>query len=475
MLWLMPGLYIQKVIDLKSKMIHNLKYLFEPKSIAIVGASNNPFKVGFTIVKNLLDEGYNGKIYPVNIHEKSIQGLKVYEKISDISAKIDCVIIAIPAKFVPFVLEECGKKKVKAVAIISGGFREVGNVSLEQQIIHIANKYGITVVGPNIMGVLNPKLQVDSIFLPIYKLKRPHIGGITVLTQSGAIGGSILEVASESQIGLAKFVSYGNAAVIDETDLLEYFYKDNDTKIILMYIEGVRNGKRFMETLKKVTKKKPVIILKAGKYEKSLQAAKSHTGSMAGNYMAYVAAFKQSGVIIANKLDDLFNLSKIFSLPEVKGKRVMVLTNGGGTGVLTVDAIEENRLLLSEMEPELKVELKKVLPSYASVANPLDLIGDADSERYKKVLSILSKSKNIDMFVIIVLFQTMSMNSDILNVLIEFKSKVVKPMVVIASGGEYTQLHKRILDQYGIPTYDTPDDAVYALRALRDYNKFKNQ
>ena len=181
MLWLMPGLYIQKVIDLKSKMIHNLKYLFEPKSIAIVGASNNPFKVGFTIVKNLLDEGYNGKIYPVNIHEKSIQGLKVYEKISDISAKIDCVIIAIPAKFVPFVLEECGKKKVKAVAIISGGFREVGNVSLEQQIIHIANKYGITVVGPNIMGVLNPKLQVDSIFLPIYKLKRPHIGGITVL------------------------------------------------------------------------------------------------------------------------------------------------------------------------------------------------------------------------------------------------------------------------------------------------------
>jgi len=452
-------------------MIKKLKYIFNPKSIAVVGASNKPNKIGYTIIKNLIDEGYNGKIYPVNTHEQNIQGLKAYMKVSEIPYEIECAIIAVPAKFVPGILEESGKKKVKSAVIISGGFKEIGNIGLEEQIVHISNKYDMPVIGPNTMGVLNPKVQVDSIFLPIYKLKRPHIGGISVITQSGAIGGAILEVASESEIGLAKFVSYGNAAVINENDLLKYLGDDPETKIILMYIEGVKNGKKFFNTLKDITKKKPVIILKAGKSDISKEAAKSHTGSMAGNYMAYVAAFKQTGVIIANKLDDLFNLSKIFSQPFPKGKKVMVVTNGGGNGVLTVDAIVDNNLKLAEISKETISELKKILPAYAVPANPLDLIGDANSERYRASLELLKKDKSIDMFIVIVLFQTMSMNSDILNTLITFKSEIDKPMVVIATGGEYTRLHKKIIDQYGIPTYDTPEDAVYALRALYNYKK----
>jgi acetyl coenzyme A synthetase (ADP forming)-like protein len=456
-------------LDTEKVMIKQFKYVFEPKTIAVVGASNNPVKVGYTIVKNLVDEGFNGKIYPVNLRNNLIQGLKAYPKVSQIPDNIDCAVIAIPAKSVPKVLEECGIKKVKSVVIISGGFKEVGNIGLEQQVIHIAQKYGMLVIGPNIMGVLNPKLQVDSIFLPIYKLKRPHIGGISVITQSGAIGGSILEVASESEIGIAKFVSYGNAAVINETHLLQYLGDDDDTKIILMYIEGVQNGVEFLKVLKKITPKKPVIILKAGKYEKSSKAALSHTGSMAGDYVAYLAAFRQAGAVVANKLDDLFNLSKIFSQPFPKGKKVMIITNGGGNGVLTVDAVEHNKLDLYEIPNPACIKLKKILPSYALASNPLDLVGDADSMRYAQVLDILLARDDIDMYAIIVLFQTMSMNSDILNVLINFKAKTDKPVVLISTGGEYTRMHRRILDLYGIPTYDAPEDAVYALRALYDY------
>ncbi|OIO21643.1 hypothetical protein AUJ17_01700 [Candidatus Micrarchaeota archaeon CG1_02_47_40] len=452
------------------KRIKNISAVLSPKSIAVVGASGEPSKIGHVILRNFLEGGFGGKIYAINPNAAEVLGQKCYKSILDVPGKIDSVVIATPSKTVLGIVKECARKKVKGVVVISGGFAEIGNKAEEEEIALVARKADIALIGPNCMGVLNPSLRNDSVFLPMYKMSRPQNGGISFISQSGAVGGCIVDLSARAGVGMANFVSYGNAAAIDECDLLEYLGKDKRTEIIVIYLEGVRDGRRLMKVAGEITKKKPIIALKAGKSSLGAEAAKSHTGSLAGSYLAYKTAFLQSNIIEADNLEELFEFTKIFSQPRAVGKRIAIITNGGGNGVLAADSIEEEGLKLAEFSENTKSVLRGFLPPYANMRNPLDLIGDADNKRYEKALSVLMEDDNVDALVVIVLFQTVAIDSGVVDVIVKNSQMQKKPIIVVATGGEYAQMHRRILDSYGVPTYPSPNSAIRALKKFLQYH-----
>lgn len=453
------------------KRLKKLDRVFEPKSIVVIGASSTPAKVGNVVMKNFIDGGYAGDIYPVNPKYEQLLGFKCYKSVKDIKAKIDCVIIATPAKYVPMIVKECGQKKVGGIIILSGGFEEVGNKDIAAQVRKYCEKYELPCIGPNCLGILNPYSRVDSIFLPMYKLQRPNPGGISFITQSGAVGSTIVDLVAHYGMGLAKFISYGNATVLDEGDLLEYLANDDRTEIIILYVEGAKDGKKLLKQMKKVNKKKPIIVLKAGKYGKAKEAAMSHTGNVAGDYMAYKAAFRQARVTEAEGIDELFDFVKIFSQTPPKGKKVGIVTNGGGMGVLTSDAIEKEGLQLGEFSKKTQKALRKILPSYGTVANPLDLIADAGVEAYEKAIDILMDDKDIDSLIIVVLTQTPPIDERILGILTQASDDRRKPIVTISVGGTYTQAYQRALESKGVPSYGSPNAAVTALKRFIEYSE----
>ncbi len=451
------------------KKVRNLSAVFKPNSIAVIGASREPNKIGHVIVKNFVDGGFSGKVYPINPNAEEILGLKAYKSVLGIKEKVDSAVISVPAAAVAGVLEECGKKGIKGVVLITGGFSEVGKEDEEKKIADIANRYDIALIGPNCMGVITPATRVDSVFLPIYKLGRPRVGGISFISQSGAVGGCIVDLAARSGIGMSKFVSYGNASVIDECDLLEYLAQDKETEIIVAYLEGVRDGKRFLSVAREITKKKPVVVIKAGRSAAGAEAARSHTGSLAGSAEAYKAAFKQAGIIEAATLEQLFDFAKIFDQVLPCGKRVGIITNGGGMGVLATDSLEDEGLALAPLTDETQKLMRASLPSYANVGNPLDLIGDADSHRYEVALNAMLKDGNVDVILLIILFQTAAIDSSVVNIAIRASDQRKKPIIAVCTGGEYTEMHKRILESYGIPTYASPSSAMRAIAKFVTY------
>ena len=461
-----------------SKKVRNLEAVFNPNSIAIIGASREPNKIGHVIVKNFVDGGFGGKVYPINPNAEEILGLKAYKSVLDIKEKIDSAIISVPAGAVAGVLEECGKKGIKGVVLITGGFAETGHADEEKKIADIANKYGMALIGPNCMGVITPATRVDSVFLPIYKLGRPRVGGISFISQSGAVGGCIVDLAARAGIGMSKFVSYGNAAVVDESDLLEYLAHDKETQIIVVYLEGVKDGRRMLATMKEITKKKPIVVIKAGRSAEGAKAALSHTGSLAGAAEAYHAAFKQANVIEAATLEQLFDFAKIFDQILPCGNRVGIITNGGGMGVLATDSLDDEGLALAKLSDDTQKLMRASLPPYANVGNPMDLIGDADSHRYEIALNAMIKDENVEVILLIILFQTAAIDSGVVNIAIRASDLRKKPIIAVCTGGEYTEMHKRILESYGIPTYASPSSAMRSIAKFiayaAHYSKFNN-
>ncbi len=453
------------------KKVKNLESVFNPLSVAVIGASREPNKIGHVIVKNFVDGGFAGKVYPINPNAEEILGLRSYRSVLEIVEKVDSAVIAVPAAAVEGVLEECGKKGIKGVVLITGGFSEVGNKEGEARIAEIANRYEMALIGPNCMGVITPASRVDSVFLPIYKLGRPRVGGISFISQSGAVGGCIVDLAARAGIGMSKFVSYGNAAVVDECDLLEYLAADKETEIIVAYLEGVKDGRKFLETARKITHKKPIVVLKAGRSAAGAEAAQSHTGSLAGTAEAYTAAFKQSRIIEAATLEQLFDFAKIFDQVLPCGGRVGIITNGGGMGVLATDSLEDEGLELARISDETKKLLRSSLPQYANVRNPLDIIGDADSHRYEVALNAMLKDEGVDIILLIILFQTAGIDSSVVNIAIRASDQKKKPIIAVCTGGEYTEMHKRILESYGVPTYASPSSAMRAISRFLIYSK----
>lgn len=451
------------------KDIANLKYVFGPKSIAVVGASDNPDKLGNVILKNLVDGGYEGGIYPVNPKYKELLGKKCYPDLIGIPGKVELAIFAIPAPLVPDMAEECGKKGVKAIVVLSAGFGESGNVELEEKLKSIVLKHGIALIGPNCLGVMNPESRVDSIFFPFYKFGRPGVGDIAIITQSGAVGSCIADLAAYYKVGFSKFVSYGNGATIGEAELLEYLGADKKTKQIMLYIEGTKDGKRLISALKKVNPKKPVIVLKAGKGIVAGAAARSHTGNLAGNYTAYQAAFRQTKAIEVDSVVELFYVANMFSQVRPAGNRVGVITDGGGLGVLTVDSVEREGMDIAKMSDVSRQKLRETLPAKIPIANPLDIIADSGVEIYEKAINAMMEDENVDSIVVIVLFQAPAVDSRIVEVLVKASDRKKKPILVVGVGGEYTRQNRKTLDSYGIPTYGSPETAVRALKKFTDY------
>lgn len=453
-------------------MSSNLEYIFSAKSVAVIGASRNPGKIGYVTLENFVKGGYKGKLFAVNPSAESILNVKCYPTLSAIKEKVELAVITIPGEFVPKTIEECGKKGVKACVIISAGFSEVGNHDLTRKLQAAMDKYPhMPCIGPNCLGVMDVKTGIDTLFLPRYRLMRPKKGKISFISQSGALGSAILDWAGSKDYGIAKFVSYGNAMNTDEADLLEYFAQDNETKVICVYLEGVRHGEKFFKVAKKVSEKKPVIIIKGGMSEAGSKATASHTGSLAGSAKVFEAVVKQTGLIRADSMRQVFDYARVLSSePTPKGNRTQIITNGGGYGVLTADALENSSLTLAEMSAESRKPIIAASPSYAVIKNPMDLTGDADNNRFMVAVENAMKDENVDSIILILLFQVPTLDSDIIEGLSGLLTKRKKPIVVVSAGGEYAKMHMKLLEKEGIQTFEEPIDAANAMHALTHYH-----
>ena len=445
----------------------NLDKIFKPKSIAVIGASNEKGSVGHALFNNL--KKYKGRVYPVNIKRKSIQGVKAYKKVEDIKGKIDLAIIATPAFSVPGVVKECGEKKIKGLVIISAGFSEAGKEGkkLSQDIEKTAKKYKIRIIGPNCLGVISPYIGMNASFAGQMALA----GSIAFISQSGAICTAILDWSLKNKIGFSSFVSIGSMLDVSFDDLLDYFGKDSSTDSIVIYMETLSDAKQFLEAAKKISTKKPIAVLKVGRSEEGSLAAKSHTGSLTGNDEVFSASFKQSGIARIDSIDDMFVLIKLLNYKtEATGKKIGVITNAGGPGVIAADEINKFNLELPQLSSSTIKQLDRFLPKTWSKRNPMDIIGDATPERFKKSINIALKDKNIDALLVLLTPQAMTQTEDVARIL--SRTKTSKPILTCFIGGSLVEQGKNILIQNNLPVFRTPEDALKSYSYLIQQKEF---
>ncbi len=452
-----------------------LKKMFSPKSVAVIGASKNKEKVGYAVLKNLVDS-FKGKIYPINPNAETILGLKAFSSIKEIylETPIDLAVIVIPSQFVPDMIEECGNVGVKNLIIISAGFKETGikGAKLEKKCVETAKKYGIRFLGPNCLGLINTSAGLNASFAAT--MAKP--GNIALFSQSGAICTSALDWADNKNVGFSKFVSLGNKADISENDLLKEFLIDYDTKVVAAYLEGVSNGPEFIKTSRKLSQKKPLVVVKAGRTAAGSKAVSSHTGTLAGSDEAYNAAFSQSGVIRADTLEDLLEYSNAFARYYYpKGDNIALITNAGGLGILAADECHLRGLFLSEFEDITYIRLKEALPPAASIYNPVDVLGDASSEIYKNALNIVLKDSNVDGIILLISPQSMTNIEEIAYNIKSIIETSHKPILCSFVGGSRIGKGEKILQKSNIPNYSSPDRAVASMKALSNYRKIKNK
>mgnify|MGYP001591100835 CR=1 FL=1 len=442
----------------------NLNNFFNPKSVVVIGASSDKNKVGFAVMSNLSGCRTSRQIYPVSISESEILGLKTYKSVSDVGLPIDLAIIAVRADIVPQILTECGKRGIKNVIIISAGFKEIGEAGkiLENSVKEIANRFEIALLGPNCLGTIDSHADFNTSF----GAKKPIRGNIAFLSQSGALGTSVLDMAIKEDVGFSKFISLGNEAQLSEIEFLEYLAVDDNTKAILIYLEKLSDGKRFMELVSEITKTKPVVVLKAGRSERGMEAVMSHTGSLAPADSVFSAALKQSGAIAVESIREFFNMAKLFQLGIMKPlKNLVILTNGGGPSVVTADLIDLSRSLsLVELSDSTKEALRKVLPSMAAVGNPVDIIGDALSSRYEDALKILVDEKGVDAIILMLTPQMMTKVEETAKLIVQYRSK--KPIIPVFIGGPTIQAGLEYLKRNTLVNFNFPKDAVEALDNL---------
>ncbi len=446
----------------------NFHSLFNPQSIAIIGASTTPGSVGNDICKNLVHQGFEGKIYPINPHAQELYGLKCYPSVSAVEGQIDMAVVAVPATIVPSVLEEAGKKGVKAAVVISAGFREAGKDGelLEAQIKVISHKYNIALIGPNCLGLLNPAIKMNASFAAIM----PPAGNIAFISQSGALCTSVLDYAKTLGIGFSKFISIGNKSCIDEIDLLEYLDQDEQTKVIIMYVEQITQASRFIETVRRITSgdnPTPIIILKAGRTTAGARASASHTGSLGSNDVFIDSIFKKAGVTRADTIEELFDFAISFSQNALlRGNRIAVVTNAGGPGVLTADEVVSVGLQLATPSPETENNLRSFLPPSANVNNPIDMIGDAKADRYQHTLKVVSEDPGVDGIIVILTPQTMTQVEETAKAIGELKKNSTKPIIACFMGRDSVEKGVLLLQQFGVATVLFPENAARSFAAM---------
>jgi acetyl coenzyme A synthetase (ADP forming)-like protein len=445
-----------------------LEKLFKPSSIAVIGASSVPGKIGYMVLDHLVSQGYKGKIIPVNPKADEIFGLKCYKELSRYRREIDLSVITVPTEYVKNAVIASVEAGAGALVVITAGFKEVdkAGAELEKEIVEICRKNNVRMLGPNVLGIINTHHSMNASF-DFHQIKK---GNISVISQSGAICGAIIRWADLKQIGLAKVISIGNKADISEIDLLEALADDEDTRVIVGYLESIADGKDFIRAAEKVTQKKPVIIFKAGTSSAGMKAASSHTGSLAGADVAYGAAFRRSGVIRAETFEQLYDYATAFSMqPAPKGKSVAIITNAGGLGVICADAVENSGLKVAQLAHQTATALKKKLPNAASVGNPIDVLGDADQERYKIAVKTAMEADSVDAVAALLTVQDLTRGLEIAQVIAECTNGV-KPLLACFMGGKDAIPALEELVTSNLPDYPSPERMVNALKAMYDYN-----
>ncbi len=438
--------------------------LLKPDTVAVVGASRQEGKTGHEIFDNLL-HGFEGDVYPVNPNADRIHGEDCFD---EIQKGTDLAVVAVPGKIVPEVMEDAGEKGVEAAIVVSAGFSETGNEKLEQELLDTCETHDIDLLGPNVLGLINTENSMNASFAS----KMPDSGDISFMSQSGAFCTAILDYAKAEHIGFRHFVSLGNKAMLNEVDFLDE-WRDDETGTILGYTEGIENGREFLEEARKTSMEKPVVMIKSGRSEEGGEAASSHTGSIAGSYEAYKAAFRQSGIVEAESNRELLDYGRAFSYqPLPKGEKVAVVTNAGGPGVVTTDEISEHGLELASFSRETRRELKEKLPEESPTHNPVDVIGDAGHERYKKALETVVKDDGVDAVIVILTPQANTEIKKTARTVAKISGDSDKPVMASFMGEEDVSAGIEILERASVPDFQDPMDAVKVISAMNQYREF---
>lgn len=452
-------------------MQHGLTPFFAARGVAVIGASASPTKLSFGIVRNMTLYGYQGQIAPVNPKVDEILGLKCYGEIADVPDPIDLAVVVLPAPAIPQVLDDCGRRGIRAVTIISGGFKEVGEegAQLEQTCLEIARRYGMRLIGPNCVGTLDLYTGLNTTFIQGV----PDKGGIGFVSQSGAVAGGVVDLIREKHIGFSNFSSLGNEADVTETDVIEYLSEDPHTRVIACYVEMIKDGQRFMEVARAVTPHKPIVLLKAGRSSAGARAVSSHTGSLAGSYAAYQAAFEQCGVIEVSNVSELFDVAlALDTQPLPAGGRTVIITNAGGPAALASDSLAANGLEMADLLPETQEELRKHLNPAAQVSNPIDMLGGADGPEFRLALGSALKDPGVDMAISILVPQALVNPAVVAQAIVDSAAESDKPVISCMMGEWSVGEARKTLHCNGVPMYSYPETAGSVLGAMLRYARW---
>ncbi len=442
----------------------SLEKLFEPDEVAVVGASREEGKTGHEIFENLL-HGFTGEVYPVNPNTDEVEGERSFDEVKE---GTDLIVVAVPGKMVPEVLGDAANKGVEAAIVVSAGFSEVGNQELEEEVLEICEKNGVGLLGPNVLGLINTENSMNASFAS----KMPEKGNISFMSQSGAFCTAILDYAKAEHIGFRHFVSLGNKSMLKEVDFLENWKKD-DTDAIISYTEGIEDGREFMEEAEETSREKPIVMIKAGRTSEGGDAASSHTGSIAGSYQAYQAAFRKAGIIEAESNRELLDFGRALSYqPLPSGNKIAIITNAGGPGVITTDEISQKSLKMAEFSSKTKEKLNDAMPDESTPHNPLDVIGDAGNDRYRKALDIILQDKSVDAVLVLLTPQANTEIEKTAKTIARADKNTEKTLFASFMGEQDVQKGKEILEEEEVPEFEDPVDAVKTLREMRGYRKF---
>jgi acetyl coenzyme A synthetase (ADP forming)-like protein len=447
-----------------------LKAIFEPGSIAIIGASSTPGKWGNILLKNLLSNSFKGPVYPVNPKEKTILGTVCYPSVLDIPDPVDMALIAVPRSHALSVAKECGIKGVQGIIMVTAGFSETGDKGREpeKKLIEIIDRYDMRLVGPNTLGVVNAHIGMNASVIS----RLPEPGGISFITQSGTLGLALVDWTMEMGIGLHIVVSTGNKSNIDDVDLLTYLASDPKTDVIAMYVEGINRGREFIKVAKEISK--PILVVKSGRTRSGSKAVFSHTGSMAGADEVYSAAFKQAGIIRVDNIENLFDSALALSVqPAPNGNRVGILSNGGGASIIASDACERMGLIIPALQEDTRQKIRKYIPEYASARNPIDSAGLATYDVYNGIVKQMLLDSNIDALIVIYVDTVVNDAALPAQAIVDIhRGKCNKPIIACWMGGTGTRAGVDILKKGGLPNYPVPERAVIALKSLVEHNGF---
>lgn len=450
--------------------VENLDKFFNPRRVAVIGASEKERSVGAKLLRNLIGVGYKGAVYPVNPFRPTVQGITAYPTIEKIPRQVDLAIIATPAHTVPQIVEECGKAGVTALVIISAGFKEAGDEGkkFEKQIHELKDRFNMRIIGPNCLGIMRPSVKLNATFAN----KAPGVGKIAFISQSAALCASVLDWASEAHVGFSSIVSVGSMLDVDFGDLIDYFGTDPHTKSIVLYIESIKNARKFMSAARGFARTKPIVVVKAGKFRESAEAAVCHTGALCGEDAVYDAAFRRAGIVRVEAISDLFNCAETLAMqPNPKGPHLTIITNAGGPGIMATDYLVAKKGKLSVLSEETVQALNEVLPSYCSKLNPVDVLEEATTDRFKKVMEICFRDPNSDGFLIIYTPQGASSPVETAKMIVELSKKTTKPILTSLMGEDDCWKARSILRKNRVPAFTTPEQAVSTFMYMWSYTQ----